>query len=92
MQRRNLINYVHNANGLFLIIYEDDERKLKPEVAYGMTKRFFEPPDYLSGEAPNIFYVYVPFVVVIDLETMKVLGRGLDTFKQIKELVDEAND
>ncbi len=91
-----IVDDVHAANGLFLTIYTNNNSETDPAMSYEMASQYFEP-DYLIGsmQVPPCNIQFVPFTMVIDLETMNVLVR--DTMfaplsvQQILNQVTQAN-
>ncbi len=74
------------------MIYTVNNAATQPEAAYGGINKYFEP-DYVSGQMPPVNFMFIPFTIVIDLDTMQVLARGPSvTLQQVQNLVAGAND
>ncbi|MCP4678982.1 MAG: hypothetical protein GY854_26525 [Deltaproteobacteria bacterium] len=65
--------------------------------AYNIVKNYLEP-DYVTGAAnvPPCNIQFSPFTMVVDLETMTVMGRDTMTVflspEQIIEMMNQANE
>lgn len=71
-----MIEEIHAANGLVLVFEtEDFGSELETSAAYKQINTYFEP-DFVSGEPNPCQFVSFPMNLVVDLETMEVLGRG----------------